>query len=303
MIKNIGLWVSLMISHIVFSQCAVTLVVNSTDASCPCNNGMATVSASGGAAPYTYKWTNGIVPGTATLFPSKDNSIYEQFLSNSNGAGEFMTAGVSVAGFKHRALMSFDIAGNIPAEAFITNVSLRLNVNLTSGQNGPAIHYLHKVEQNWGEGNSNAGGHPGQGEAASTDDATWLKNFYPTSDWTISGGFFNPVSSASTTVNQIGFYNWSSPAMIADVQEWFNTPSANFGWLLKSDETGTRQAKRYCSKENGTLQNRPVLIISYGPDIISTTNFISNLPPGGYTVTVTDMNGCMASSSVTINKN
>lgn len=289
-------------SKVISGQCALTLVVNSNNATCPCNNGRATVSVSGGATPYTYVWTNSISPGAVSILPLKDNSIYEQFMSNSNGAGEFLTAGVSATGFKHRALLAFFIDGSIPAGASIINASLTLNVNLTSGLNGPNMHYLHKVEQNWGEGISNAGGHPGQGADAEINDATWLKNFYPNSDWANTGGTFNPVSSASTLVDQPGFYTWSSSSMITDVQGWFDAPSANFGWLVKSDEAGIRQAKRYCSKENGTLENRPVLTINYGPRIISTASFVSNLAPGFYNITVTDANGCTANGTVTISK-
>lgn len=293
-------------SQVVCSQCALTLVANRNNATCPCNNGLAMVTVSGGTFPYTYSWAsnNNMAAGTVTISPSKDNSIYEQFTNNSNGAGEFMTAGVSAGGFKHRALIAFPVAGNIPAGSSITNVSLSLKVNLTSGQNGPNTHYLHKVVQDWGEGVSNAGGHPGQGDAATINDATWLKNFYPASDWTNTGGTLNPVASASTLVDQVGFYNWSSAAMIADVQGWLDNPSTNFGWLLQSDETGIRQAKRYCSKENGVLQNRPVLTVNYsGPAIIGTASFVSGLAPGNYTITVTDANGCTASVSVIINRN
>jgi SprB repeat len=290
----------------VLGQCTISLGINKNDAVCSCTNGAALVTASGGTAPYTYTWTNNITTaGTAIIYPSKDNSIYEQFTTNSNGAGEFITAGVSAAGFKHRGLLFFNAAANIPPGASITNASLSLNVNLTSGAAGVQNHFLHKVLQNWGEGISDAGDHPGQGAIATVNDATWLQRFFPDSGWTSTGATFNPVSSASSQVDQPGFYTWSSPGMVTDVQAWLNNPATNFGWLIKSDETGNRQAKRYCSRENATVQNRPVLTINYltTGSVIGTGSFISNLPRGSYTVTVTDAVGCTASIHVIINSN
>ncbi|MBC7935157.1 MAG: SprB repeat-containing protein [Rhizobacter sp.] len=288
-------------NQVVFGQCALTLIASSTNPTCSgCTNGTASVSVSGGTGPYTYSWTNNVSTGTANISALKDNSIYEQSMGNSNGAGDYLVAGETAAGFKNRALMAFDIAGNIPAGGSITNATLQLFIYLTSGTTGAQNHLLHRLEQNWGEGVSFAT-QPGQGAPATTNDATWLKSFFPGSDWTNSGGSFDPVESAAAIVNAANsFYNWSSPTMVADVQSWLNTPSNNFGWLLRSEETGPKQAKRYASKENSTTAWRPRLTVNYGPTVIGTASSVFNLAAGTYTVTVTDALGCTATISVII---
>jgi hypothetical protein len=292
--------ISVLFSKFVFSQCAINLVATSTGATCiTCNNGSISVTASGGTAPYTYVWTNNVTTGTATLAASKDNSIYEQTTGNSNGAGQNLVAGETNAGFKNRALLAFDIAGNIPAGATVTSTNLKINMLFTSGIAGPQTQSIHKLLQNWGEGTSVAT-QPGQGAPATTNDATWIKTFFPATDWMTAGGTFNATASAATVVNQQAIYTWSSAAMVSDIQSWLNTPASNFGWLLKGDETGNKQAKRYGSRENVVPGNAPSLIVNYGPTVIGNTSTVSNLAPGTYIVTVADFNGCTVTATVTV---
>src|SRR5713226_7796782 len=64
----------------------------------------------------------------------KDNTLYEDDLGMlSNGAGQHMFVGTTNAGFLRRALIAFDIAGNIPAGSTIQSVALTLNMSKTSG--------------------------------------------------------------------------------------------------------------------------------------------------------------------------
>lgn len=289
------------INQTAYGQCNVTLGVSSTNSTCPgCNNGTASVTVAGGTAPYTYVWTNNVSAGTININPVKDNSIYEQDVTHSNGTGEYLVAGMTNAGFRNRALMAFDIAGNIPANASITGASLQMTVTLTSGASGPQEHTLYKILENWGEGTSVNNSQPGQGAPAAANDATWLKTFFPNSDWADIGGTYEPLASAMSIVNNPAQYTWSSPELLQDVQSWYTNPSLNFGWLLRSDETGNRQAKRYGSRQNPVSTNRPILTINYGPGVIGTASSVSNLAPGMYTVTVTDALGCTATTSVSI---
>ncbi len=284
----------------IFGQCVLPITTSFTNSSCSgCNNGMASVSVTGGTAPYTYVWSNSISTTTAIIAPSKDNSIFEESISNSNGSGQNFVAGETNAGFKTRALIAFDIAGNIPTGATINSVSLKINMLFTSGTSGPQPQYIHKLLENWGEGTS-ISTQPGQGTAAASNDATWVKAFYPSVNWTTPGGTFVPTASASTIVNQQAIYTWSSAAMAVDVQGWLNIPATNFGWLLKGAESGYKQAKRFGSRENVVPGYAPVLNVTYGPSVIGNTNSLSNLAPGTYNVTVTDVNGCTASATVTV---
>jgi hypothetical protein len=265
-----------------------------------CTNGNAilTGSATGGTPSYTYQWISGFTTGSVTLNPSKDNTIFQDLSTNSNGAGQYFSAGNDGTNSPRRALMAFDF-GTVPTGATITGATLTLNCSQTSGAAGAQAQNLHVLQQNWGEGASNGPG--GTGAAATPNDATWLNAFNPGTPWTNAGGVFNPVASATQTVNATGFYSWTSPTMIADIQAWIAQPAANYGWLLKGTESAAFQAKRYDSKENLTLANRPTLVVNYSVPVIAGTGpTLSIATAGTYTVIVTDANGCTATTTISV---
>ena len=124
---------------------------------------------------------------------------------------------------------------------------------------------LHKALADWGEGTSNASTDIGREAPATTNDATWLHRFFDSQEWNTPGGDFSSTVSVSTTVGAtLGFYTWSStPEMVADVQGWLDNPPGNFGWLVKGNESQTNTAKRFDTRENTTIANRPVLSIQF----------------------------------------
>ena len=200
-----------------------------------------------------------------TINPDQDNSIYEPppGTGRSNGAFEGIFAGNTSAGLARRALMRFDIAGNIPAGATITSVSL----NLTVTQAPPAVpnhpFTLHPLQSAWGEGASNSGLPGGLGAAAGPGDATWGMAIMPATPWTTPGGDFVPAPSATMMVGTSGQFTWSSASMVADVQAWLDGSIPNHGWILLGDEVGTMTARRFGSRENPIVNARPTLVIDY----------------------------------------
>jgi spore coat protein A len=217
---------------------------------------------------------------TVELLPIKDNTLYEpisqvNFEDRSNALGPNLFAGkvkdaenqsgqVAV----RRAVLAFDIAGNVPAGATIDAVQLTLVVNRTP-QNTSFAMTLHRLLADWGEGTSDTGNsQQGRGEPPTTGDATWNHTFYPSQFWAIPGGDYNPANSASTSVGGTGTYNWGSTSgMVADVQFWLDNPSQNFGWILVGDESQIETAKRFASRENtdNSGLDKPRLIVNYTP--------------------------------------
>jgi hypothetical protein len=63
--------------------------------------------------------------------------------------------------------------------------------------------------------------------------------------------------------------------MTADVQDWLNNPSANFGWILIGDEITSPSAKRFVSRTGTVPTERPQLQIIY-----STTPYAQAIPSG-----------------------
>jgi hypothetical protein len=231
--------------------------------------------------------TSQAVAATVALSPSKDNSLIQRTDPNaqlSNAQGDMVVGRTGQDGSGpstptisiRRGLVAFNVAGSVPAGATITGVTLTMRE--TTGMNGDRQIELHRVLEDWGEGTSFFNG--GQGAPAQNDDATWLYTFYnfanpvasPT--WTTAGGSFSPTVSGSTIVYDSvapgpifptgSSFTWSSasnPQMIADVQNWLDSPTTNFGWLLKIDDESIGQtAKRLASGESATA---PLLEITY----------------------------------------
>jgi hypothetical protein len=204
------------------------------------------------------------------LVPNQDNTLFESNTGAlSNGAGDSMFVGRNnqPQGSIRRGLLSFDIAGSIPAGSTIT--AARLTLHLSPSNTANQTVQLRRVLATWGEGTSNANSQGGSGAAATANDATWLHRFFnrtPPSMWNTPGGDFATTPSASLTVGDTGFYTWNSTAeLVADVQGWLNAPATNFGWILLGNEAAAQTAKRFDTREHATAANRPMLQITYTP--------------------------------------
>jgi len=92
------------------------------------------------------------------------------------------------------------------------------------------------------------------------NDATWRHRFFDTIFWSMQGGDFSAIVSASQSVGPVGQYTWSSAQMVADVQSWVNDPVSNFGWLVLGDESAAGTTKRFDTRESASP---PVLTIQY----------------------------------------
>jgi hypothetical protein len=201
---------------------------------------------------------------TISIMPSKDNTLYEYDPADgdtSNALGFHLFAGKTAMGELRRGVLAFDIAGSIPAGSTITGVTLSMNMSRTPISVAYPVE-LHKLLADWGEGTSQAPGEEGDGAPATPNDATWRHRFFDTIFWTAQGGDFSATVSASQSVSVVGPYTWSSPQMVADVQDWLDNPAGNFGWLVLGDEKPTLTTKRFDTRESA---NPPVLTIEYRP--------------------------------------
>ena len=200
--------------------------------------------------------------GVVTLPSIRDNVIFQENLSNSNGQG-YLFAGDAGGGGIRRALLKFDATATIPAGAQIQSVQLNLHVSRASFAS-PLPASLHKTLADWGEGNSNAGERSGGGAPAQAGDATWVARFFGGALWTTSGGDFVPAASWTGELGGIGIYTLNStPQLIADVQGWLDNSASNFGWILRGDESQPGTARRIDSRELSDPTLRPSLIVTY----------------------------------------
>lgn len=217
----------------------------------------------------------GFSQSVAQIGASKDNTIYEDPNGAfSNGAGDFIFAGTNATGLIRRALLQFDIAGNVPASATIDSVRLTLYMSRTSLADSRPVE-LHRVLMDWGEDTSHAAGNEGGGDSAAVGDATWLHTFFDTQFWTNQGGDFASTVSATQAVGDTAYYSWGSTSqMVADVQDWLSNPANNFGWIILSNESANQTAKRFDSRENSITSRQPLLTVYYTP----TTGIAGNNP-------------------------
>ncbi len=200
-----------------------------------------------------------------SLIPVKDNTLFQSSAGSvSNGAGGSVLFGLDhYDNLAMRGLMAFDVAGSIPVGATINSVTLTVWVNMTFSATTPNVE-LHKVLANWGEAGSAPSGFMPPYGTARTGDATWKHTFYSNQFWTTPGGDFSATVSG---VKAVGAANtsatWSSTAqMQSDVQGWLDNPTANYGWILKGDET-RESGKMIDSRESVTTAHRPTLTINY----------------------------------------
>ena len=219
-----------------------------------------------------------------TLEPSKDNTLFQSSVGSlSNGAGDYIFAGMTDQGAIRRAVLAFDLQGVLPEGAEVQSVSLDLNMSKTISGDHTAT--LHRLTADWGEGDSHASAEEGAGTAPEEGEATWVHRMFDTDNWANPGGDFEETPSATFTVGGVGSYTASSEGVADDVRFWLNDPSSNFGWILIGDEGTSGTAKRFDSRENASAENRPQLTITYttstaaeGPDLPRTLRLARNYP-------------------------
>jgi len=183
------------------------------------------------------------LPATAqdlVTAPTQDNTLYESATgATSNGSGPHLS---------RRGVLAFDLTAITPGTP-IASAELTLSLNLEPGGATATDITAHSLNSAWGEGASDAGLPGGTGAASQPGDATWLHTFFNTTTWGTPGGDFTAAPSATTTVDNPGTYTWTGSVLASDVQMWVDDPASNNGWILVGDETGTRNARRFDSRE------------------------------------------------------
>ena len=218
---------------------------------------------------------------TITFAADKDNTMYQNDGSLSNGAGSFFFAGQTNNAEPRRGLIKFDLS-IIPNGATISNVILKTFCAKIRDTSKPVPVNLHRVLQDWGETTMNVPIQEGKGTIASSGDATWTDNFSGTSQWTNPGGDYDTNPSANIVASQDMMINWSSSQIIADVQNWTNGAS-NHGWVFIGDEVTPGSIAWFNSREN--LSQQPVLEVTYTTSIVNcnaTELLTGNVPTGTY---------------------
>lgn len=190
---------------------------------------------------------------TVSLTPVADAMLWENTPSSPRGNEATIisgTAGSTIGNKRSRATLRFDLTGVVPAGAIIQSVTL--SVRVTMQPSGPvnSVFELRRVLRSWSEQsltwNERSSGNPWNAPGASA-----------------SVDFADPVSSAAFVSFPQTYTFGSTSTLVADVQAWVNTPSANFGWLLKSQSEQNAKTARHFGSREGPVGNQPTLTITY----------------------------------------
>jgi hypothetical protein len=201
------------------------------------------------------------------LAASQDNTIYNVPTGDlSNGQGQFIvTGGSGGIAAARRGLIAFDVAGaGIPEGSTILDVVLTMNLTQTAG--GATNVGIHRSLKSWGEGFTDASGTELEGSPTNGFDATWMFPQFGGQAWSKLGGDFASAS-ATVATSALGAYEWSGGDLVADVQDWLDSPNSNFGWFVRSGET-PGNVKSFASRNSANAALRPKLEITYEEPVI-----------------------------------
>ncbi|MDD5201466.1 MAG: DNRLRE domain-containing protein [Terrimicrobiaceae bacterium] len=209
-----------------------------------------------------------------------DTSIYsDSGINNANGGGVSFIVGTNGSAESRRGLLRFDLS-SIPANAVIEGVSLSLTLTKAPSGDSARLVSLHRALASWGENSASdagSGSGSGSGVAAQPGDATWLTRFFDQGPaWTTAGGDFIATASATTSVTtELTDFAWSGAGMLADVQAWVASPSDNFGWIVRGDESTSRTNRQFFTHESTIPDTAPTLTVTYSVPEPHTAMFLA----------------------------
>jgi autotransporter-associated beta strand protein len=215
--------------------------------------------------------TNTLIQVAGPTSQQLSNGLGDVFVGRTNQDGQG-PATISI----RRGLIAFDVTDNVPAGSNITGVTLILDD--AKGMNGNPTITLGRMLRDWGQGTSLFDG--GIGAPATNGDVTWYYTCYNAADptasptWAAPGGlagvdFSSSISATALDVatgasNQsLSFSSTANPLMIADVQQWLDSPAANFGWIIFGNESAGQTAKRFGGQYATSPESPPQLDVQY----------------------------------------
>lgn len=189
-----------------------------------------------------------------------DTFINDLEVNNNAGGHTHVAIGTSGNGTTRRGLFRFDVSG-IPSGSIVTSATFRIDVIKTPGFNDVNSDFdLLRLLADWTEGNKGSASTSGGGNVgspASAGEVTWASAKHNEALWVTAGGDAETTASATTLITAVAEeFEWTSTGLVADVQHWIDSPSENFGWLLRTQSEGVaRTARQFGSREG--LPPRP----------------------------------------------
>ncbi|MBL4578241.1 MAG: PKD domain-containing protein, partial [Flavobacteriales bacterium] len=328
-LENLGGFQVAFILRPIFAPCNLALTMSSVNATCGACDGTATVSTAGGIGPYTYLWND---PGTQANATATGlcSGLYNVLVTDANGCNRSSGITVTDGAAINIAVSSVDEScGNANGAA----------TAIPSGGTGPYTYIwddpgvqTSQTASGLAAGTYNVTVTDVNGCAVSTDlfSAAVISSTPPISDATATatnvscnGGTDGTASGTATTGIGPYTYAWNDPGnqtgqmatglgtgtytvTITDAFGCFMTATAPAITEPIAIALSTTSSNATCGNFDGsatvTINSGGLAPFTYLWDDPGTQNTATatGLAAGGYTIVVTDANGCTGSSSATV---
>ena len=311
-----GLWLSSYGGDFLFNLSQITslsLTTSKVDAKCGQSNGSATVTASGGTTPYTYKWSNG---ATSSSISNLTAGTYTVTVTDNNQCTK--TASVTI----------ISLTGPTATTTKVDAKCGKSDGSATANPTGGTTPYTY-IWSNGGTSQTITGISAGtytvtvkdNNNCTATATATVGNIAGPTASITkvdAKCGQSNGSATASATGGTTPYtFKWNTGAITATISNIaagiytvtvtdFNLCTASATITINNISGPTANLTRVdakCGLSNGSATVTPsggTSPYTFKWSNGGTTATISNIPAGSYTVTVTDNNQCTAIGSITV---
>ncbi len=299
---------------------AVSANASSSDVSCNGgSDGSASVSASGGTAPYSYSWSNG---GTTSSISGVAAGSYSVTVTDANGCTANTSASVAEPSALSSSASSSDVSCNGgndgSASASASGGTAPYSYSWSNGGSGSSISGLAAgsysvtiTDANGCTGNSNTSvGEPSSLSAsASSSDASCNGASDGSLNSSVSGGtapYSYSWSNGSTSANVSGVAAGSYSLTVTDANGCTANANASIGQPSAISASATSSDASCGSATDGSVDltvsggNAPY---SYSWSNGASTEDLTAVSAGSYSVTVTDANGCTANANATVGEN
>lgn len=291
----------------------ITGSVSITHASCDSANGGATVVASGGVQPYSYLWPNGA--DSSTVF-NLIGGTYTMTVTDTNGCQDGIIVAINTTESPNVVTTSINATCAIDNGEIITGVSdgtLPYTYNWSNGTNLPNVTGLAAGDYTITVSDANG--------CMDVDTVTITDATAPQVTVLANDAACNLNNGNITLAVLSGImpytYNWSTGSFAATVSGLSGgsyiysvtdavgclvTDTVIIGTPTPPTVTTTNQPASACGANDGSATATPTgtapLSLQWSSGNMGFNTF--NLAPGIYTVTVTDGNGCTATSATTV---
>lgn len=206
-----------------------------------CSSATVTVTVTpDGCDPGQFRPINFGAPVTITLNPIADAGHRQDSPNNNYDTDNKFEIGKKPNKVR-RGFYQFDLS-SLPAGAIISDATF--SIRREGGDGATLSLSVHRVTQPWTEGG-----------------LTW-NNRQSLTPWGTPGGDFNPTAWASTLADGTKTYKDFGVASL--VQAWANGTYPNYGLMVKqSDETALDKRHNYDTREQGDVNRKPKLVITY----------------------------------------